>query len=171
MRGTLHQAPNGQFAIRFVRQVVQAPGHIWPFITTPDGLRSWLFPAPVDLSGPAGTDVSFVFPENRAPTQSGRIIASNYPSLLEFTWGDEIIRWDLTPTPQGDTKLVFTNIFPDRDSAAPLAAGWHAALDVLEARLAGREVDWDAWDRAESLTATYDQSFAATSVAPAHTPP
>ncbi len=119
MLGTLHQAADGQFAIRFVRQVAQSPDYVWPFITTPDGLISWLFPAPIDLSGPAGTEVTFVFPDDRAPTQSGQIIASTHPTLLEFTWGEETLRWDLTPIPQGYTELVFTNLFLNRDLPLP----------------------------------------------------
>ena len=105
MLGTLHQVADGQFAIRFVRQVAQSPDYVWPLITTPDGLRSWLFPTPIDLSGPAGTEVTFVFPDDRVPTQSGQIIASTHPTLLEFTWGEETLRWDLTLIPQVTPSL------------------------------------------------------------------
>ncbi len=120
MLGTLHEAPDGRFAIRLGRQIPQPPEHIWPYITDPAKLPAWLYPAQVDLTGPAGTE------------------------------------------------LVFTNVFPERDPAAPVAAGWHAALDVLETRLDDRDIDWDPWKRAEALTAADDEAFATNEVAPAN---
>ena len=56
-------------------------------------------------------------------------------------------------------RLVFTNVIEDRDSAAGVAAGWHAGLEVVEAQLDGRAIDWSAWDRADQLGEEYARSF------------
>ena len=55
----------------------------------------------------------------------------------------------------GGCLLIFTNIFPDRAAAVPAAAGWHAGLEVVEAQLDGRPLDWSLWERAEQLAGDY----------------
>jgi hypothetical protein len=46
---------------------------------------------------------------------------------------------------------VFAHVCDDRDSTVTQGAGWHAGLEVVEAQLDGREVDWSPWDRAGEL--------------------
>jgi hypothetical protein len=41
----------------------------------------------------------------------------------------------------------------------PAAAGWHAGLEVLDAGLDGREVDWSAFDRADELNHDYARTL------------
>jgi hypothetical protein len=43
----------------------------------------------------------------------------------------------------------------EEESAYAHAAGWHAGLEVVEAQLDGREVDWSPWDRADELAESY----------------
>jgi hypothetical protein len=54
-------------------------------------------------------------------------------------------------------RLVFTNIFDDRDITVGAGPGWRAALEVLEALLDGREVDWSVWERADALAPDYQR--------------
>ncbi|HEU5102380.1 MAG TPA: SRPBCC domain-containing protein [Roseiflexaceae bacterium] len=129
-------------------------------------MRAW-FPAVVELDLTLGAGLRFgSTPEQQRRfgipadhASYGKITQSDPPHLLEYTWGDKILRWELRADGAGGCLLVFTNIFDDRDAAAPAAAGWHARLEVVEVQLDGREIDWSAWDRAEQLSDDYLRSF------------
>ncbi|HEY8601306.1 MAG TPA: hypothetical protein VIL85_22945, partial [Thermomicrobiales bacterium] len=71
------------------------------------------------------------------PPTEGQITAFKPPTLLEFTWGGELLRWELQPDLSG-CVLRFTHIFQDRAGAASFAAGWHGCLDGLGALLDGK---------------------------------
>ncbi|AOS63836.1 SRPBCC family protein [Actinoalloteichus hymeniacidonis] len=157
MLGTLTPTEDGRFALRFERTFAHSPEKVWRAITETEELKGW-FPAVVDLTRPEGETVVFEFPNGQAPTTEGRIIRSDPPRTLEYTWGDELLRWELTP--QGDgCHAVFTNVFDERESGVPTGAGWHAGLEVLAARLDGREVGWAPMDRAGELTQKYAAVF------------
>ena len=77
------------------------------------------------------------------------------PPLLPATTSPEAA---LELEPDGETacRLVFTNIFDDRDAATALGAGWHAGLDQLAALLDGRPSDHSGWER---LQAEYERAL------------
>ena len=60
------------------------------------------------------------------------------PVLLEYTWGDDLLRWELEPAGDG-TRLTLRHTVADPD-VAQFAAGWHICLDRMELRLAGEDV-------------------------------
>ena len=60
------------------------------------------------------------------------------PTLLEYTWGEDHLRWELAPTPTG-TRLTLRHTLADQDFVPKVAAGWHLCLVV-----AGRLLDGDA---------------------------
>ena len=72
--------------------------------------------------------------------------------LGEDGGGDSEVRFELTP--QGDrVHLVVTHSrLADRDTMLSVAGGWHAHLEILEARLDGREPPgfWRTHTRLES---------------------
>lgn len=58
-----------------------------------------------------------------------------------FLWGEEILRFELTPLDGGRCHLVFVNTFDDGGKAARDGAGGHLCLDALDERLQGSEPD------------------------------
>ncbi|MDF5757565.1 SRPBCC domain-containing protein [Spongiactinospora sp. TRM90649] len=93
----------------------------------------------------------------------GQIVRVEPPHLLEYTWDGETLRWELFPDDTDGTdgcRLVFTNVFDDRDTALPAAAGWHAGLETLAAELDGGPPARSPWDRADELAPAYAASFA-----------
>ncbi|QWF79343.1 SRPBCC domain-containing protein [Amycolatopsis sp. CA-230715] len=156
MHGKLIPAEGGRTALRFERVLAHPREKVWRALTESEHLRAW-FPADPDLTGPAGEKVVFrltAFPEHE-PT-SGEIVVSDPPSTLEYTWGGETLRFELTER-DGGCLLVFTDVFPSHEGveANEMIGAWHAALEVLEARLDGREIGWSVWDRAAELAAEY----------------
>ena len=69
------------------------------------------------------------------------------PRLLEFRWGDSILRYELTAD-EGGCRLVFSETFEDGSVAARNTAGWETCLRNAETLLDGREpatFDLGAW--------------------------
>jgi hypothetical protein len=58
------------------------------------------------------------------------------PSIMEFTWGTDLLRIELAADGPG-TLLTLTDTFDDVGKAARDAAGWHECLDLLVSDLDG----------------------------------
>jgi uncharacterized protein YndB with AHSA1/START domain len=64
------------------------------------------------------------------PTGHGKVVSCEPPSLLEYTWDDETLRWELSVA-DGGCRLVFTNIVGDPATAAAVDGGWDLGLKRL----------------------------------------
>jgi uncharacterized protein YndB with AHSA1/START domain len=60
-------------------------------------------------------------------------------SLLEYSWGSGILRWELQQHEEG-CRLTLRHRFPDRSEAASYAAGWQLCLQSLAELLDGDEI-------------------------------
>jgi uncharacterized protein YndB with AHSA1/START domain len=150
--------------LRFHRQLAHPPEKVWRALTESEHLRHWL---PCDIVGKrrAGADIQLPFwPDHVTmykidePVLAGRINVWEPPAVFEWTWGGDVLRFELAPGASG-TSLTFTTWFaePDRKAAANAAGGYHVCLDHL-ARLLDGETDLaltdpnvqataDAWQR------------------------
>jgi hypothetical protein len=61
------------------------------------------------------------------------------PTLLEYTWGKDLLRWELAVTDAG-TRLTLRHTVEDRDWLPKVAAGWHLCLVVAEHLLDGAPI-------------------------------
>ncbi|MGC5398806.1 SRPBCC domain-containing protein [Streptomyces sp. DT20] len=125
--------------LRFERVLAKPPEAVWRAITDREELRAW-FPCEVvtDAWEP-GARISFPFPGTDM-TLTGVVLEAEAPRVLAYTWGEETLRFHLTPEPGGRTRLVFTDETPP-DIAARNAAGWQICLG----HLAGESIATDAW--------------------------
>jgi uncharacterized protein YndB with AHSA1/START domain len=96
----------------------------------------------------------FRFRENEAPPFDGEMLAFDPPVLMELRWGDEILRFEVTPDGDGSV-LVFTCTFEEIGKASRDAAGWHSCLDRFGFEVAGRAGPWSEADRWKELHAIY----------------
>jgi uncharacterized protein YndB with AHSA1/START domain len=116
--------------IRFERLLPHPPEAVWRSLTDRDELNQWF---PTDIitdEWKVGAALTFVFRENQAPDFTGTVLELEEPRLLAYTWGDETLRFVLTPQPGGATLLVLTDEL-DRGIAARNAAGWETCLALL----------------------------------------
>ncbi|MCW3817701.1 SRPBCC family protein [Micromonospora sp. DR5-3] len=121
----------------FVRDLRHPPEKVWAALTEPDQLAQWApFLASRDLGTPGDATLSAVDGE-RTFDAPATVIRAECPSLLEYTWGDDRLRWELTPTDAG-TRLTLRHRIEKADQAPLMAAGWHLCLDV-----AGHLLDGD----------------------------
>jgi uncharacterized protein YndB with AHSA1/START domain len=151
---TLMTGDAGRPAVRLERHLPDPPAVVWQALTERERLRSW-FPCDVVVSGgrwEAGASITFPFPtEVIDMTLTGRVIEVNEPKLLAFTWGEETLRFELSPE-DGGTRLVLVDELPP-GAAARNAAGWETCLD----HLAGITPAPDSWQpRYEAYAAAFE---------------
>lgn len=124
----------GRVALRFERVLAHSPERVWRALTEVDDLRAW-HPSPFELDPRVDGSVRFLPPAGSAFGE-GIVIAYEPPRLLAYTWGDDMLRWEIEADGAG-SRLVLTHTFDDRQKAARDAAGWDVCLGALESRLAG----------------------------------
>jgi uncharacterized protein YndB with AHSA1/START domain len=136
--GRLDHASDGEgWQLRFVRRFAHPPEKVWRAVTEPTHLRVW-FPARIDGRLEPGGELRFVHEHHEAETLSGRVLEYEPPHVLEYTWGEDVLRFELEPDGDG-TRLTFRIGFDELGRAARDGAGWHACLELL-----GSEVDGTA---------------------------
>ncbi|HEU5333662.1 MAG TPA: SRPBCC domain-containing protein [Actinocrinis sp.] len=129
-------------SVRFERDLADPPPTVWRALTDPEELKAW-FPSEI-VTGrwEQGAQLTFVFPGNPQFTMTGTVLDLDEPRLLVYTWGEDTLRFELTPTESGGTRLVLIDD-PAPGVAARTAAGWQICLE----RLAGTVPPRDAWRR------------------------
>ncbi len=156
--GTL--VPEGQLhRLRFERLFPHPPEKVWRALTENEELAHW-FPARIHGERQAGAKLRFVFPGGEGPTLEGEMTVFDAPRTLEYSWGGEILRWELEPR-DGHTFLVFTHTFEDLSKAARDASGWEFCLGSLESVLDGTEPAPFSVDRFDVLFEKYAGRFGA----------
>jgi uncharacterized protein YndB with AHSA1/START domain len=131
---------DGRTVLVMRRELRHPAERVWRALTEPGELRGW-FPAAVELDLRLDGVVTFTFEEDPgAPVdeQSSGVIRAYEPlKLIEYTWGAEVLRWELTPTATG-CILQLTATYDDRPGSASFAGGWTLCFDALERVLGDR---------------------------------
>ncbi len=146
---------NGEsWTLVLVRELRHPPEKVWRALTDPVHLREW---APFDADRSLATvgPVKLSTVGMPAPMVSESTVKrAEPPHLLEHTWGEQQMRWELEPLGDGTRLTLWHNIA--RDYIAMGAAGWHVCFDVLERSLAGEPIGrivgmeamkFDGWQR------------------------
>jgi uncharacterized protein YndB with AHSA1/START domain len=139
-----------------------APELVWEALTDPAQLSQW---APFDANRNLASVGPVTMSIAKTPTPTvfeTSVKRADPPRLLEYSWGESDLRWELEPL-DGGTRLTLWHKI-DRRFIAWGAAGWHICLDVLDHLLRGtpigRAVGSDAlkfdWQR---LNAEYAEQF------------
>ncbi|WP_433157158.1 SRPBCC family protein [Kribbella sp. CA-247076] len=133
---------NGRTVLRMRRELRHPVDKVWRAITEPAQLAGW-FPAAVELDLRLDGPITFTFEEDPgAPIDEesrGVIRAFEPPRLIEYTWGTEVLRWELVPTADGCT-LHLTATHDDRPGSASFTSGWLLCFDALEKVVGGSAV-------------------------------
>jgi uncharacterized protein YndB with AHSA1/START domain len=163
--GAKVQKDGDKWKLVLVRQLRHPPAMVWEALTDPVQLAQW---APFDADRNLGVAGPVKLATVGAPTpqvSDSTVKRSEAPRLLEYTWGENELRWELEPFGAAGTLLtLWHNI--DRRFISWGAAGWHICFDVLDGLLGGepigRIVGPDAmkfeWQR---LNTEYAQQFGA----------
>ena len=154
----------GRDAVRYERVYPHAPDRVFRALTEPGSIKAW-FPTSIEGLSEAvskrkkGEKLRFVFEGEDGPTLEGELLACDPPRLLEYTWGTDLLRFELSEAAGGKhCKLVFTVSFEERSHAARDASGWHVCLDNLERTLDGKAPLGDRPDLGE-ISAKYREQL------------
>lgn len=145
----------GRPALRFERRYAHPLQRVWRAVTDPGEMPAW-FPSNVAGERAVGAELVFADDEQRTssreageptyegPVVRGRVVAYDPPNVFSFTWGGELLRFELTPEGDG-TVLVFTQLLSHPSVAARNGSGWHQCLANLDALLGAGEPDDAGW--------------------------
>jgi uncharacterized protein YndB with AHSA1/START domain len=142
---------------------------VWAYLTESDLRRQWLAAGQMEMK--VGAPFELVWrnneltdPPGKRPESFGdehrmesRITELDPPRRLAFAWGRSGgVSFDLEPRGERVLLTLTHRRLPDRGTTLGVSAGWHAHLDMLVARLTGKEPEpfWDGWSR---LRAEYDR--------------
>ena len=164
--------------VRFERLLPGPIERVWDYLTDSEKRGTWLASGEMELR--VGGRIVHVFRNNDltenddAPPaehacygdefrMEGRVTACEPPRLLAYTWPestgeDSEVTYELTP--RGDrVLLVLTHRRLAPADRLSVLAGWHAHLDILGDRLAGRDPD-GFWRNHTRLEAEYERRLA-----------
>ena len=130
------RADGDRWILVFVRGLRHAPDRVWAALTEPAQLEAWApFTADRDLARTGEATLTMI-DGDVAEELPASVRRAEPPTLLEYTWGTDLLRWRLEPV-DGGTRLTLEHTLDDRDQVPQVAAGWHLCLDVAERLLDG----------------------------------
>ncbi|HUQ81070.1 MAG TPA: SRPBCC family protein [Gemmatimonadaceae bacterium] len=152
-----------KWTLVLVRELRHPPAKVWHALTDPAELREWApFDADRNLAATGPAKLTTVGAPAAHVTE-GTVKRVEPPTLLEFSWGGNDMRWELEPLARGTRLTLWHNI--GRKFVSMGAAGWHICFDVLDRFLAGQPIGrivggdamkFDGWQR---LHAEYTTQF------------
>lgn len=162
------QHTDDTWTLVFVRDLRHPPEKVWAALTRRDQLSAWApFVAARDLDSP-GDAVLTMIDGDACEEMPAAVLRVEAPRLLEYTWGEDVLRWELAPHLSG-TTLTLRHTMKDRDMLPKIAAGWHLCLVVAERLLDGtpiepirgqsaRDYGWEQLDEAYARELGIDSS-------------
>jgi uncharacterized protein YndB with AHSA1/START domain len=139
----------GKAVLRFERRLAHPPEKVFKAISDPAELQHW-FPATVETELRVGAPMTFTLQHMDADVPGGEVLEIEPPKLLVYTWGDDVLRWEIVPEQDGCRLFFSHTLAPDGMSgglrgAARNAAGWDVCLSALVALLDGEAAPETEW--------------------------
>jgi uncharacterized protein YndB with AHSA1/START domain len=124
--------------VRFERTFPYPVTAVWDAVTDPARLEQW-FPTSVEFDHlRAGEPITFRFADDRFPVMSGELREVSAPTRLVFSWGEDVLTFDLEERDGGaGCRLAFSVVLDSAEKAARDAAGWDDCLDMLDDVVSG----------------------------------
>ncbi|MFG1686523.1 SRPBCC family protein [Nonomuraea sp. NPDC049269] len=133
------EAAEDRWTLVFTRDLRHPPEKVWAALTEPDQLAAWApYTADRDLSKAGDATITMIDDEHPQDL-AAEVLRAEPPTLLEYTLGTDLLRWELVATDTG-ARLTLRHTVQDRDWLPKVAAGWHICLDVAEKLLEGRPI-------------------------------
>lgn len=150
------------FIAKFERHLKHPVEKVWAMLSDNDKLAKWFSELRVEELREGGV-IKFDFQDGTF--EEFVILELKMHSVLEFTWGEDRVRFEMFPNSDGGCLLILTEKIREINNHTPKdLAGWHVCLDVVQALLDGRtiesrEAEWEKWypQYAQALERTLEQ--------------
>lgn len=123
----------------FVRDLKHPRTKVWTALTDPASLDAWSPFRPDRDLGTTGPATLTMIDGAESLDTAADIVRADPPSVLEYRWVDDFLRWELTEI-DGGTRLTLRHTVQEENLIPKIAAGWHICLDVADRLLAGDPV-------------------------------
>lgn len=138
--GATLEKEGGRYVLTVERRLGEPPEKVWRALTSRDQLSQW-FPCDVEGEWTVGSRLRFEFLHGEGEGLSeedlqGEVLAVDEPRLLEFRWGTDVLKYELTPDGDG-CHFRLTHSFDDPSGGARNAAGWEICLENLDLLIEG----------------------------------
>lgn len=146
MLAVVQQVQNGYVA-RFERHLNHSVEKVWASLTENDKLAKWFSELQVvDLR--EGGIIKFNMLDGTF--KEIEIIELKMYSVLEYTWAEDRVRFELYPESDGCRLVLIEKINKITSHTSKDLTGWHVCLDIINALLDGRTIEsreneWKTW--------------------------
>ncbi|MFE4569657.1 SRPBCC family protein [Paenibacillus chitinolyticus] len=146
MLAILEKDPDGYVA-RFHRSFGHSAEAVWSMLTENDKLSRWFSELEVGELREGGF-IRFNMPDGSFEKLD--ILDLHPPSILEYTWGEDRVRFELYPEPEGCRLVLIEKLQAITAHTPKDLAGWHVCLEVVRLLLDGEEMpfrkeEWESW--------------------------
>ncbi|NIK78979.1 uncharacterized protein YndB with AHSA1/START domain [Paenibacillus castaneae] len=142
------QKTNDGYLAQFDRTLQYSIESVWAALTENDKLAIWMPNLQVEQLRKGGV-IKFDMKDGTGKYIDIEITDCQPNSVLEFTWGNDHVRFELTPKPEGSLLVLKEYISSINDHTSKDLAGWHICLDLLSALLDGHVMEFpkDEWQQ------------------------
>jgi uncharacterized protein YndB with AHSA1/START domain len=146
MLARIEKVENG-YTAKFERHYHHSVEEVWSWLTDNDKLPQWFSELRVDELREGGL---IKFDMQDGTFEEMTILELKPNSVLEYTWGEDIVRFELTQEQEGCCLLLIGKINALTNHTPKDLAGWHVCLEVIHALLDGRTIvsredEWKRW--------------------------
>ncbi|MBP1153680.1 MULTISPECIES: SRPBCC family protein [unclassified Paenibacillus] len=146
MLAVIQKVENGYMA-RFERRLKHSVEKVWSWLTENDMLAKWFSELRIDELREGGM---IKFDMQDGTFEELEIIELTMYSVLEYTWGEDRVRFELYSESEGCRLVLIEKMSKITDHTSKDLAGWHVCLDVIHALLDERTLDsrdneWKTW--------------------------
>ncbi|MDM5155047.1 SRPBCC family protein [Bacillus sp. DX1.1] len=148
MLAIIEKMENGYVA-QYNRPLSNSVEKVWAALTENDKLARWMPNLQVEDLRKGGT-IKFDMMDGSGTFIDIEILDCRLNSVLEFTWGNDRVRFELYRESDGCLLTLKEFINAINDHTPKDLAGWHICLDVLSALLDGcymefPKEEWERW--------------------------
>lgn len=137
MLAVIQTVENG-YEVRFERHLKHSVEKVWSWLTDNDKLAKWFSELSVDDLREGGV---IKFDMQNGTFEELEILELKLHEVLEYTWGEDRVRFELYPEPGGCRLVLTEKLTKVTDHTPRDIAGWDVCLDVIEALLDGRTIE------------------------------
>lgn len=135
------------YTARFERNFKYSVEKAWAMLTENDELSKWFANLRIDDLREGGI---IKFDMQDGSFEEMEILELKTYSVLEYTWGEDKVRFELSPDPEGCRFVLTEKINVITNHTPKDLAGWHVCLEVIQAllddrTLVSRKDEWKKW--------------------------